>query len=174
MTSTHTSVRCSILVFTDIHASTHSGNGICKHNDHTRRYAPTTCTWIQVHMHTFANTHTHSGNLHHHWNGPAYSDGRSTFLVRGMELHLRLTCTHTRRAQSTHRQITKGKSTHIKHQKTTSNHLGLMLALSVTHTRPAYYSAFRNFFSQTLFDFKKSISGPIELKFSGETLYAIL
>ena len=35
------------------------------------------------------------------------------------------------------------------------------------------YSAFR-IFSQTLFDFKKSISGPIELKFSGETLYAIL
>ena len=29
-------------------------------------------------------------------------------------------------------------------------------------------------FSQTLFDFKKSISGPIELKFSGKTLYAIL
>ena len=36
------------------------------------------------------------------------------------------------------------------------------------------YSAFRNFFSQTLFDFKKSISGPIELKFSGKTRYAIL
>ena len=30
------------------------------------------------------------------------------------------------------------------------------------------------FFSQTLFDFKKSISGPIELKVSGKTLYAIL
>ena len=30
------------------------------------------------------------------------------------------------------------------------------------------------FFSQILFDFKKSISGPIELKFSGKTLYAIL
>ena len=29
-------------------------------------------------------------------------------------------------------------------------------------------------FSQTLFDFKKSISGQIELKFSGKTLYAIL
>ena len=29
-------------------------------------------------------------------------------------------------------------------------------------------------FSQTLFDFKKLISGPIELKFSGKTLYAIL
>ena len=25
-------------------------------------------------------------------------------------------------------------------------------------------------FSQTLFDFKKSISGPVELKFSGKTL----
>ena len=36
-----------------------------------------------------------------------------------------------------------------------------------------FYSAFRNF-SQTLFGFKKSISGPIELKFSGKTLYAIL
>ena len=32
----------------------------------------------------------------------------------------------------------------------------------------------QNFFSQTLFDFKKSISGAIELKFSGKTLYAIL
>ena len=32
----------------------------------------------------------------------------------------------------------------------------------------------QKFFSQTLFDFKKSISGPIELKFSGKTLYAIL
>ena len=30
------------------------------------------------------------------------------------------------------------------------------------------------FFSKTLFDFKKSISGPIELKFSGKTLNAIL
>ena len=30
------------------------------------------------------------------------------------------------------------------------------------------------FFSKTLFDFKKSISGPIELKFSGKTLYSIL
>ena len=29
-------------------------------------------------------------------------------------------------------------------------------------------------FSQTLFYFKKSISGAIELKFSGKTLYAIL
>ena len=29
-------------------------------------------------------------------------------------------------------------------------------------------------FSQILFDLKKSISGPIELKFSGKTLYAIL
>ena len=35
------------------------------------------------------------------------------------------------------------------------------------------YSAFR-IFSQILFDFKKSISGPNELKFSGKTLYAIL
>ena len=32
----------------------------------------------------------------------------------------------------------------------------------------------QKFFSQTLFDFKKSISGAIELKFSGKTLYAIL
>ena len=32
----------------------------------------------------------------------------------------------------------------------------------------------QKFFSQTLFDFKKSISGLIELKFSGKTLYAIL
>ena len=32
----------------------------------------------------------------------------------------------------------------------------------------------QKFISQTLFDFKKSISGPIELKFSGKTLYAIL
>ena len=32
----------------------------------------------------------------------------------------------------------------------------------------------QKFFSQTLFDFKKSISGTIELKFSGKTLYAIL
>ena len=32
----------------------------------------------------------------------------------------------------------------------------------------------QKFFSQNLFDFKKSISGAIELKFSGETLYAIL
>ena len=38
---------------------------------------------------------------------------------------------------------------------------------------PALYSAFR-IFSQTLFEFKKSISGTIELKFSGKTLYAIL
>ena len=30
------------------------------------------------------------------------------------------------------------------------------------------------FFSKTLFDFKKSISGPIKLKFSGKTLNAIL
>ena len=30
------------------------------------------------------------------------------------------------------------------------------------------------FFSKTLFDFRKSISGPIELKFSGKTLNAIL
>ena len=29
-------------------------------------------------------------------------------------------------------------------------------------------------FSQTLFDFKKLISGPIELKCSGKTLHAIL
>ena len=29
-------------------------------------------------------------------------------------------------------------------------------------------------FSQTLLDFEKSISGPIELKFSGKTLNAIL
>ena len=29
-------------------------------------------------------------------------------------------------------------------------------------------------FSQTLLDFKKSIPGPIELKFSGKTLFAIL
>ena len=29
-------------------------------------------------------------------------------------------------------------------------------------------------FSKTLFDFKKSISAPIELKFSGKTLNAIL
>ena len=29
-------------------------------------------------------------------------------------------------------------------------------------------------FSKVLFDFKKSISGPIELKFSGKTLYVIL
>ena len=36
------------------------------------------------------------------------------------------------------------------------------------------YSAFRNFFRKLLFDFKKSISGPIELKFSGKTLNAIL
>ena len=35
------------------------------------------------------------------------------------------------------------------------------------------YSAFR-YFSKTLFDFKKSISGPIELKLSGKTLNAIL
>ena len=32
----------------------------------------------------------------------------------------------------------------------------------------------QKFFSQILFDFKKSISGPIELKLSGKTLYAIL
>ena len=30
------------------------------------------------------------------------------------------------------------------------------------------------FFSKTLFDFKKLISGPIKLKFSGKTLNAIL
>ena len=37
-----------------------------------------------------------------------------------------------------------------------------------------HYTVHSEFFSQTLFDFKKSISGPIELKFSGKTLYAIL
>ena len=37
-----------------------------------------------------------------------------------------------------------------------------------------YLQCIQKFFSQTLFDFKKSISGPIELKFSGKTLYAIL
>ena len=36
-----------------------------------------------------------------------------------------------------------------------------------------YYSAF-SLFSKILFDFKKSISGPIDLKFSGKTLNAIL
>ena len=46
--------------------------------------------------------------------------------------------------------------------------------LSELYWLTSAYSAFRNFFSQTLFDFKKSISGPIELKFSGKTLYAIL
>ena len=35
------------------------------------------------------------------------------------------------------------------------------------------YSAF-SFFSKTLFDFKKSISGPIELKFSGKTPNEVL
>ena len=35
------------------------------------------------------------------------------------------------------------------------------------------YSAF-SFFSKTLFDFKKSISGLIELKFSGKTSNEVL
>ena len=38
----------------------------------------------------------------------------------------------------------------------------------------ALIQCIQKIFSQTLFDFKKSISGPIELKFSGKTLYAIL
>ena len=38
----------------------------------------------------------------------------------------------------------------------------------------SYATVHSEFFSQTLFDCKKSISGPIELKFSGKTLYAIL
>ena len=38
----------------------------------------------------------------------------------------------------------------------------------------AVLQCIQKFFSQTLFDFKKSISGAIELKFSGKTLYAIL
>ena len=37
-----------------------------------------------------------------------------------------------------------------------------------------YYSAFSLFFSKTLFDFKKSISGLIELKFSGKTPNEVL
>ena len=37
----------------------------------------------------------------------------------------------------------------------------------------ANYSAF-SFFSKTLFDFKKSISGLIELKFSGKTPNKVL
>ena len=36
------------------------------------------------------------------------------------------------------------------------------------------YSAFSSFFSKTLFDFKKSISGLIELKFSGKTPNEVL
>ena len=41
------------------------------------------------------------------------------------------------------------------------------------HWRLAIYSAF-SFFSKTLFDFKKSISGLIELKFSGKTPNEVL
>ena len=36
------------------------------------------------------------------------------------------------------------------------------------------YTVHSEIFFPNLFDFKKSISGPIELKFSGKTLYAIL
>ena len=50
--------------------------------------------------------------------------------------------------------------------------------VSIPRTQPHAQSLFlfpiqciQKFFSQTLFDFKKSISGPIELKFSGKTLY---
>ena len=42
---------------------------------------------------------------------------------------------------------------------------------SAPHFNP--YSAF-SFFSKTLFDFKKSISGLIELKFSGKTPNEVL
>ena len=37
-----------------------------------------------------------------------------------------------------------------------------------------YSTVHSEIFSQILFDFNKSISGPIELKFSGKTPYAIL
>ena len=48
------------------------------------------------------------------------------------------------------------------------------LPLYAMHVNDTLYSAFSYFFSKTLFDFKKSISGPIELKFSGKTLNSIL
>ena len=54
---------------------------------------------------------------------------------------------------------------------TTNCTLTVRLGLAVI--TPMHYSAFR-IFSQTFFDFKKSISGLIELKISGKTLYAIL
>ena len=41
------------------------------------------------------------------------------------------------------------------------------------HKNYCTHSAFRIFFPNFV-DFKKSISGPIELKFSGKTLYTIL
>ena len=43
-----------------------------------------------------------------------------------------------------------------------------------THFPLASYSAFSYFFSKTLFDFRKSTSGPIELKFSGKTTNEVL
>ena len=50
---------------------------------------------------------------------------------------------------------------------------GKILFLLQIYRKEKFYSAFR-IFSQILFDFKNSISGPIELNFSGKTLYAIL
>ena len=55
-----------------------------------------------------------------------------------------------------------------------SFHLKIASFALLTTSSIFEYSAFSYFFSKTLFDFKKSISGLIELKFSGKTPNEVL